>query len=98
MIKPNDMIEDFLEEISQQFVPFISQSQSLPENIKKELIFSTHKFLSQSIEIINKRSDLTRLYIPNENFEPYSKEINFKTNEQKEVLFRIEFIVTQWIK
>lgn len=63
------MIEDFLDEVSQQFVPFISQSNSLPENIKKELIFSTHKFLSQSIEILNKKSTLTRLYIPNENFD-----------------------------
>ena len=91
-------ITNIIEDISANLVPTILKDERWPENIKKELLLATHKFLANSTEIKSKREEKTILYIPNEQLEEYIKNLNVNIPKHKDLVQRLEFIIVHWAK
>ena len=57
---------EIIDDISQNLIPELNFDNKWPENVKRELLLATHKFLANFTEIKSKSEKTTLLYIPNE--------------------------------
>jgi dynein heavy chain len=74
-------------------LPNFLKDTTWPENIKKDFLSQTHKFLAQLTEEISIREGKTRLYIPNEELDE-----NMPQQDKKDQIQRLETSLIFWCR
>ena len=69
LINLSDDIRTLLYEMNVYTLPKFLKDKNWPENIKKDLLEQTHKFMAQLTELGSMRKGTTELYVPIDNFE-----------------------------
>lgn len=94
----NRGLNNLIDEISSVVLSTLVRDRSWPENIRKDLLMWTYKFLCNLTEIRSQREGKIILYIPNENLTPYLLNWNPSSQEHKDVCARLECVLTHWVK
>ena len=87
----DDNMKSQLRQMVSSVLPTFQSDSNWPENIKKDFLSQTHRFLARLTEEISSRDGKTKLYIPNEDFEA-----NYSTQDRKDLIQRLEATQIQW--
>jgi dynein heavy chain len=93
VLNMDDNMKSLLSSMNHSILPEFLKDRDWPENIKKDLLDQTHKFLAHLTETVSLREGKTKLYIPQENFDP-----NMSSNDKKDMIHRLEAILLHWTK
>lgn len=93
MISLADNMQSLLYEISVNTLPKFLKDKDWPDNIKKDLLEQTHKFMAILTEIVSQRAGTTQLYVPKD----YLTE-ELSPNDQKDRNHRLKEVLSHWTK
>ena len=97
-VDPVKDVQSLVDELSYNHVPAIAHDHSWPDNTRKDLLLSTHKFLAHIVELRAAKEHKTMLYIPNENLDRYLNALNLNNQDHKDFIQRAEWVVANWAK
>ena len=93
VVNLSDDIQILLYQMNVYTLPKFLKDKGWPENIKKDLLEQTHKFMAHLTELGSQRKGATELYVPIDNFE---EDIN--QNDQKDRNHRLKEVLSHWTK
>ena len=88
-----DYLGSLVYEMNMNTIPKFLRDKEWPENIKKDLLEQTHKFMANLVEIESHKKGQTKLYIPKDNFEE-----DLSPNDQKDRNHRLKEVLSHWTK
>jgi len=88
-----DHLGALLYEMNLNTIPRFIKDREWPENIKKDLLEQTHKFMANLTEIESQKKGQTKLYIPQDNFDE-----DLGSNDQKDRNHRLKEVLSHWTK
>ena len=89
----DDNMKGLLGQINSVTLPKFLRDKEWPENIKKDLLEQTHKFMANLTEIVSQRKGATELYIPIDNMED-----DPGNNDMKDRNHRLKEVLSHWTK
>lgn len=84
-------MKSLLSFMTSQIVPNFLKNKNWPDNILKDFLDSSHKFLSDLTDTISKREGKIKLYIPQENFDE-----EMSAHHKKDMIHRLEATLINW--
>lgn len=91
-INYGDNMKSLMNFMTQQIIPSFLKDKEWPSNIKKDFLDSSHRFLTEIRDEINRREDKIKLYIPQENYD----DPNLSPHEKKDMTHRLEAVLINW--
>jgi dynein heavy chain len=93
VIPLDDNMKGLLNQINSVTLPKFLRDKEWPENIKKDLLEQTHKFMANLTEMVSQRKGATELYIPIDNMEDDTGKTDMKDRNH-----RLKEVLSHWTK
>jgi hypothetical protein len=91
IINAGDNMRSLLKQMTKSIIPNFLKDKNWPDNIKKDFLDTSHKFLSDLTDTIGKREGKVKLYIPQENYDQV-----LSAHDKKDMVHRFEATLINW--
>lgn len=91
-------LSELIDDISINLIPQLINDKTWPENVRKDLLNITYKFVCTLTELQSQRNNKIILYIPNENLDQFIENWNTNSQDHKDICARLECVLMHWVK
>jgi dynein heavy chain len=91
-------LSELIDDLSFNLIPNLIKDSQWPENVRKDLLGLTYKFVCNLTELQSQKDGKILLYIPNESLDQFAETAGVNSQEHKDLCARLECVLMHWVK